>query len=132
MNGKSKFWALALLVGAFLIGGVTGAVVDRGLARRSSAETQESRRGGERDRRQSYLDWLTSELSLSEQQRDQVAIILERNREDVAALWQETRPAFEDLKNHLRGEVRDVLNDEQRTAYEALIAAERERHRRRR
>jgi len=130
MNGRSKAWALALLLGAFLIGGVSGAVLDRTLAGKAAREATETRRG--RDRGTSYLDWLTEELALSEQQRTQVAAILERNREDVAALWEETRPVFEELRNRLRAEVRDLLNEEQQVAYEALIASERDRHRRRR
>ncbi|MGD8699019.1 MAG: hypothetical protein PVJ43_06995 [Gemmatimonadales bacterium] len=132
MNGKSKAWAFGLLLGAFLIGGVVGAVVDRSIAPNASGETGDSRRSGDRDRRERYLDWLAAELSLSEQQRDEVAVIIERNREEVAALWKQTRPAFEELKQRLRSEVREVLTDEQRTAYEGLIAAERDRHRRRR
>lgn len=92
----------------------------------------EGSRGGTRDRRESYLDWLAAELALTQQQREQVAAILERNREEVAALWQETRPAFQALTARLRAEVRDVLSEEQQVAYDTLIANERERHRRRR
>jgi len=130
MNGRSKAWALALLVGAFLLGGVTGAVLDRTLAGKAAREASENRRS--RDRGTSYLDWLTQELALSEQQRNEVAAILEQNREEVAALWAETRPAFEEVRNRLRAEVRELLTAEQQVAYDELIATERDRHRRRR
>jgi hypothetical protein len=120
---------LALLLGAFLIGGVTGAVLDRTLAGKAAREASESRRG--RDRGASYLDWLSQELALSEQQRNEVAAVLERNREEVAALWEETRPAFEEVRNRLRAEVQELLTDEQRVVYDALIASERDRRRRR-
>lgn len=132
MNGRSKARALALLLGAFLLGGVAGAVLDRSLTMGAATEVSPARRGDVRDRRESYLDWLAAELALSEQQRAQVADILERNRAQVASLWEETRPAFEQLKTRLRAEVRAVLNADQQVAYDALIAQERERHRRRR
>jgi len=132
MNGKSKSRALALLLGAFLLGGVTGALLDRSMTAGAAPEASRARRGDERDRRESYLDWLAAELALSEQQRAQLAEILERNRAQVASLWEKTRPAFEELKTRLRAEVRAVLNADQQVAYDALIAQERERHRRRR
>lgn len=132
MNGKSKARALALLLGAFLLGGVAGATLDRSFARVSTPETSEGRRGDDRTRRESYLDWLSAELALSHDQRQRVAAILEGHREEVASLWRETRPAFEELQTRLRAEVREVLSEDQQTAYEALLARERERHRRRR
>jgi uncharacterized membrane protein len=132
MNGKSKVWALALLLGVFLLGGVAGALLDRTLSAAGTPAASQDRRDSDRDRRQRYLDWLAAELALSEQQREQVAAVLERNREEVASLWEETRPAFEELKNRLRAEVRDVLSEQQQVAYDSLIATERDRHRRRR
>jgi hypothetical protein len=132
MNGKPKAWALALLLGAFLLGGVTGVVLDRTFVGGAPSETDATRRGSDRDRRTTYLDWLAAELALTDQQREEVAAILERNREEVAALWQETRPAFEEVRNRLRDEVRELLSQEQQVAYDALIANERDRHRRRR
>ena len=132
MNGKPKSLALALLVGAFLVGGVVGVVVDRSIVGSPGAGASADREGRDRDRRQSYVDWLTAELQLTEAQRDHVAAVLERNREQVQALWQETRPAFEELKTQLRAQVREILTAEQQAAYDSLLARERDRRRGRR
>jgi len=132
MNGKSKTLALALLFGAFLAGGAVGAVLDRyvvGGATRAASQEQRSR---DRDRRESYMDWLATELDLTEAQRQQVAAALEENREEVNALWQETRPAFEELRARFRAQVREVLSQEQQVAYDSLVAIERNRRRGRR
>jgi len=132
MNGKSKTLALALLLGAFLAGGAVGAVLDRyvvGGATRAASQEQRSR---DRDRRESYMDWLATELDLTEAQRQQVAAALEENREEVNALWQETRPAFEELRARFRAQVREVLSQEQQVAYDSLVAIERNRRRGRR
>jgi Spy/CpxP family protein refolding chaperone len=130
INGRSKAWALGLLVGVLLLGAVAGAAVDRVLLRDAAVTQTRERRDGDRDRRTRYIDWLTAELGLTEQQRAQVDAIVERNREQVAALWQETRPRYEELQSHLRQEIREILNDEQRAKYQELLekqAAERRR-----
>lgn len=132
MNGKPKSLALALLAGAFLVGGVVGVVVDRSFVSGRGAEVSADRPTRDRDRRQSYVDWLTAELQLTEQQREHVAAVFERNREQVRALWQETRPAFEELKTQLRAQIRETLTGEQQAAYDSLLARERDRHRSRR
>lgn len=132
MNGKPKSLAFALLLGAFLVGGVVGVVVDRSLISGRSAAAAADRPNRDRDRRQSYVDWLTRELQLSQKQSDDVAAVLERNREQVRALWLETRPAFEELKSQLRAQIREILTVEQQAAYDSLLAREGDRHRSRR
>ncbi len=131
MNGKPKAWALALLVGALLLGGVAGAAVDR-LLIGEPAVAEEARRAGDRDRRRSELEWLSSELDLSAEQRERMGAIVEGHRAQMSALWRETRPRFEELRSQLRDDIREVLNADQRAAYEALIQKHEERHRRRR
>ncbi|NIR44550.1 MAG: hypothetical protein GWN99_09675 [Gemmatimonadetes bacterium] len=128
MNGKSKIWAAALLGVALVLGGVSGAALDRALLRDSaSAESRDRDRDRDRDRRGRYLDWLAAELDLTEDQRSQVESIIERHREQVSALWRETRPRFEELKQQLRSEIRDLLTEEQLEAYEALLRKSDER-----
>jgi Spy/CpxP family protein refolding chaperone len=127
MIGKSKTWAMALLAGALLLGGAAGVAVDRLAlgAGRPSAE----RRGGERDRRAAFMDWLSQELKLSPEQRAQIEMTLERHREAVSAIWSETRPRYEQLRSQLRDSIRATLSEEQRQAYEALLQREEERRR---
>lgn len=132
MNGKSKTLALALLIGAFVAGGAVGAVVDRYFVVRSTPEASNQPRSHDRNRPESYMNWLAAELELTEEQRQHVTAVLERNREEVKALWQETRPAFEELRARLRAEVREVLSEEQQVAYDSLLARERDRRRGRR
>jgi Spy/CpxP family protein refolding chaperone len=131
MNGKSKAWAVALLLGVLFLGGAAGAAVDRLILTRAKSAAEESRRGGDRGRRD-YVGWLAAELTLSDTQRAQIEVLVEEHREQVSALWKEMRPRFEDYQSQLRGEIREVLTPEQLAAYEALLAKEQERHRSRR
>lgn len=130
MNGKSKVWASALLVGVLLLGAAAGVAVDRTLLSRSATETTEGRRGGDRDRRTSYMDWLSAELDLNADQRTQIETLVDQHREQVSGLWSELRPRLEELQSQVRAEISEVLTDEQRTEYEALMEEHSERHRR--
>jgi Spy/CpxP family protein refolding chaperone len=132
MNGKSKVWALALLAIVLLLGAVSGAAVDRALVGDSRYDRSSGRRGGDRDRHESHLDWLSQELNLTVEQRAQVEAKVEQHREAVSVLWSEMRPRFEEAKTQLNDEIREILDEEQRAAYEALLeeASERRRHRR--
>lgn len=131
MNGKSKAWAVALLLGVLFLGGAAGAAVDRLLVSKARAAAEESRRGSDRGRRD-YVGWLAAELSLSDTQRAQIELLVEGHREQVSALWKEMRPRFEQYQSQLRSEIREVLTPEQLAAYEALLEKEQERHRSRR
>jgi hypothetical protein len=131
MNGKSRAWALALLVSVFLVGGAAGAAVDRLLiGDREVSSGQRGRSGGDRDRGRSYLDWLAAQLELSEEQKTEVQGILERHREQVSDLWREWRPKYEELQEQARAEIRTTLTDEQAAAYDALLERQRQRRER--
>ena len=134
MNGKSKGWALTLLLGVLLLGAVAGATLDRVLIRPTAAETRGASRrgGGDRDRQHSYLEWLTSELDLTQEQQAQVQSIIEEHREQVSAIWRETRPRYDELQSRARAEIRQALTEEQQLKYEALLEKQAERHRNRR
>jgi hypothetical protein len=131
MNGKSRAWALALLVAVFLVGGAAGAGVDRMLVGdRQEASADRGRSEGNRDRRRSYLDWLAAELALSDEQRTQVQTILERSRDQASALWREYRPRYEEMQGQARAEIRGLLSEEQAAAYDALLEKQRRRRER--
>ncbi len=139
MNGKSKGWAIGFLAVVLLLGGVSGAALDRAFVRRAETaesarrrEAREGRRDTSRDRRQGYLNWLSSELDLTQEQRTQVQAIVESYHDQVSALWRETNPRFEELKSQVRSEIRELLDEEQKAKYQALLdrQAERRRHNR--
>lgn len=121
MNGKSKLWALALLIGVLVLGGVAGAAVDRSLSDPACPTAGEERRSRE-DRDRGYLDWLSSELALTAEQRVEVEGRVERHRAAVHELWREMRPRFEAMKSELRSDIREVLSEDQVAVYDSLIA----------
>lgn len=124
MNGKSKLWAITLLVGVLIVGGLVGATADRLIFRDGPRveKERERRDSDDRDRRERYLDWLSGELELTDGQRAEVAAIVDRYRERTSQIWKEVRPRFEAVKSDLRAEIRDVLTEQQRAGYERLLA----------
>ncbi len=123
---------MALLIGALLLGAISGAAIDRILVSREATAAPEGRRSGERDRRRDYLAWLSTELQLDSAQQETVGAIVERHRELTSALWRETKPRFDELRQQLRDDIRGALTDEQRVTYEELLQQHAERHRQRR
>ncbi len=120
---REKILAAVLLAGALALGGALGAAGYSWAA----GDDRCARPGG----RESYVDRLTTELRLSPEQRGQVIVILERQREELAAIWREVKPRTEEIRQAARAEIRGVLTPEQQERYtELLQRSERERARR--
>jgi Spy/CpxP family protein refolding chaperone len=132
MIGKSKAWALTLLLVVLLMGGAAGAAIDRMLVSDRATAENRDRPGDDRDHRRSYIEWLAAELTLTDDQRANIEVLVEQYREQVSAQWKEMRPKFEEFQTQLRAEIRDILTEEQLEAYEALLAKESERRHSRR
>lgn len=76
----------------------------------------------ERSPRLSYIERLDRELNLAPEQRDSVAAILRRHDATIKQIWQESRQRFDQVRAQLRGDIMQVLNEEQREKYQAFIA----------
>lgn len=130
MNGRSKLWAIGLLLGVLALGGVVGATADRLILDRDDCRVAERDRDRDGDRRKRYLDWLSTELDLSADQRARVEAVVDRHRERMSEFWKEVRPRFEEMKDELRTDIRAVLSADQRARYEELLEEREKRHRR--
>jgi Spy/CpxP family protein refolding chaperone len=114
----STWRAAALLLVAFVLGGLAGAAVTAS-AERSRHPSREHQQRGER--RGSYMEMLAHELDLTAVQRDSVRVILDRYRPAMDSLWRETRPRFETLQERIRSDIRSQLTPEQITAYNDML-----------
>ena len=114
MKTGPKFWAVGLLLGAFGVGTAFGGAVSTAW----SDDEGRNRHGGHKR----YSEMMAAELGLSDSQRDSVAAILETSRPEMCAIWQEYRPRFETLRQNIRSQIRELLNDEQRVLHQGLMA----------
>jgi hypothetical protein len=111
MFGRSKAWALALLVAVFLAGGAGGWA----LARRGESP----RAGGGPD---AIAAFLGKRLELTAAQQESVRAVFVRHHEEMQAIWGEVRPRLDSLRAVVRTEVSALLTPEQQARYARLLA----------
>lgn len=116
MLNRSKTLAASLLAATFLLGIAVGVV---GMAAWDDDDGDRRSRSRERV---GYAERLAEQLDLTADQRDSVAAILERRQAAMHQLWQEVHPQFDSLRLQIRRDITALLDDEQRAAYQSLIA----------
>jgi hypothetical protein len=111
MFNKSKVWAVGLLI----------AVAAAGFAAGFAAHGWSARRG----RGDGYSGFLTRELGLTAAQHDSIAAILRRHRPEMHAIFMTIRPQIDSSRARVNDEIRGVLTQEQRSAYQKLLDRDR-------
>jgi hypothetical protein len=69
----------------------------------------------------STVDWLSKELDLSQDQKQQLGAILDETRESYDTLWAEIDPKFEAARWAGREKIRAILNAKQKEQFEELV-----------
>lgn len=67
------------------------------------------------------IDELKTRLKLSPGQMQQIDLILDETQSEFNQLHREVKPQFEEIRQTMRSGIRQVLNEEQKQAYEAMI-----------
>jgi hypothetical protein len=78
-------------------------------------------RAAHADTRISYRDKLGSELKLSPEQRVQLDSILDKRHRDMTASFELVRPGLDSIREWARSEIREMLEADQRAAFEQLL-----------
>ena len=117
MLNRSKAWAVALLVAAFVVGVVVGAGGEAAWARHAHAA--DSGRGRGLERMKANLD---RELGLAGTQRDSVHATLDRHWARMTTAWETVRPRFDSLRAQMDSDVARQLTPEQQARYRDLVA----------
>lgn len=116
---RGRWYATALLIAAFVVGGLAGGVVVAIGDARSHEHRGGGRRGGGGNG--GHLARLTAELQLTEEQQDSVVAILARYQPVTDSMWREIRPAFDAVRDQIRNDIRAQLGTDQQQAYAAMI-----------
>jgi hypothetical protein len=111
---RSRFGAAALLIAAFVLGGLVGG------AATSMADRQSQKSRGDRPPRPSYVERLGAELGLSDAQKDSVRSVLERHQPAMDSLWESIRPLLQSERQAIRTQISALLSTEQQAKYAAL------------
>lgn len=126
-RGSTRLKILLVLLGVFILGGITGASLDSLYRLRGRHEGRQDggRRGGGRN---DMFEHMRRDLNLSEQQATEIRAILDQTRNDYRALRTEVRPRYDAVRQNARTRIRALLTPEQQKLFDAR-AAERDARR---
>lgn len=114
---RSRLGAVMLLVATFVLGGLLGGTL-------TSFAERKSHDPATRKPRPTYVERLSQDLGLSQEQRDSIQSILDRHQPVMDSLWTEIRSKFPQLESQritVRQEVQAVLTPEQQAKYAAIV-----------
>ncbi len=114
---KVQVWMLILVV--FLLGGVTGASIDRLLL---SNNRQTPARGGERGGRGRMLEQMINDLNLTDDQTKKVRTIFEDMRKEFPPSRFSECPGVKESREKSRQRIRAILTPEQQKKYDEINA----------
>ena len=116
MRGSTRFKIWLVFVAVFALGCVTGAALD-GLYHSRAG----SRSGRGRDDEEHFAR-MRRELNLTDEQAAKVRAVLDETRNEYKQLRSELRPRFEEPRLRARSRIRELLSDEQRQKFDAVVA----------
>lgn len=116
---RLKIWLV--IVGVFILGGVTGALLDGVYRLRASGNDRPGmhRRGGKDE---NVFERMKSDLNLNDQQSTEIRAILEQARNEYRALRSEVRPRYDAVRQNARAKIRALLTPEQQQKFDAKVA----------
>ena len=120
-NTRLKIWLV--VVGVFILGGVTGASLDSLYRLRASGNGRSGEmRGGERRNKEDVFDRMKRDLDLSDQQATEIRSILDQARNEYRQLRAEVRPRYDASRQNARTKIRALLTPEQQQKFDAKVA----------
>ena len=138
MSFDNRTVAGLVMVGLFVMGGVTGGMVTSLMTREAPPTRFEGRPDGVRRPPPrgipgprsvlptQYLDRLDGELDLTPAQRDSIEVILEAQRRQAQTTLEELGPLLRSGLDSAMSQVRAVLHPDQQERFDNLVVRERE------
>jgi Spy/CpxP family protein refolding chaperone len=117
-KAKSRFKTLVVLVVVFVLGGITGIGVG-GIYRSNTSATL---RDSHRREREAMFEKMQRDLSLTEEQKNEMRKVLDETGTEFRALRNELRPRYEELRLKARGRMRALLAPDQQQKFDSLMA----------
>lgn len=125
-RGITRLKTWLVILGVFLLGGVTGAALDSAYRLRGGGWGREAREQRHRGR----FEKLKRDLNLTEQQAVQIGAIIEEMRNELRALGEKCDQQEDAARQAARARIRVLLDPEQQQKFDARNA-ERDARRRR-
>ncbi|MDT4953936.1 MAG: motif family protein [Acidobacteriota bacterium] len=117
---RLKIWLV--VVGVFVLGGVTGASLDSLYRLRANGNGRAAEMRGERRNKEDIFERMKSDLNLTDQQATEIHAILDQARNDYRQLRAEVRPRYDAARQNARTKIRALLTPEQQQKFDAKVA----------
>ncbi len=117
MKNNYKFWIILSLVIVFLTGLMGGILIERHII--DKKPTKRTRRAS--PIRFPSLEMMAQELNLTSDQQEQIREIFKNNEGKIKKLRKDINQHFLSMRTQLRSEIIDVLSEEQKLKFEAMI-----------
>ena len=105
------------VIAAFALGAAAGVFGNR------SCAPLHGHRGDRAHFQQEMLEQFSKQLTLTTDQRQRVAEILQSKQARIEALRSEIHPKFDEIRNTTRSEIRQLLTPEQQQKFDVMDAA---------
>ena len=115
---RLKIWLV--VVGVFILGGITGISLDSLYRLRGGGGNGRSMH--ERRSKEDAFEHMKSDLNLSEQQAAEISAILDQTRNEYRQLRTEVRPRYDAARQNARTKIRALLTPEQQQKFDAQVA----------
>jgi len=117
MKNNYKLWIILSFIVVFIVGGVAGVLLDKHILPSKSKKSRRDRRPVEFP----TLEIMAKELELSAEQQEQIKQIFADNEESLKELKSHIHERVSTIRSELKTEIKNVLTEEQRTKFEAMI-----------
>lgn len=115
---RLKIWLV--IIGVFLLGGVTGAALDSVYRLKARGGEMRGPRGPRNPEKR--FEEMKRDLGLTDEQSGQIRGILEETRNEYKALREKCRPQYDAARAGARARIRALLNPEQQQKFDAKSA----------
>ena len=117
MKNNYKFWIILSLVIVFLAGIMGGILFERHIF--DKKQSRRTRRAS--PVRFPTLEMMAQELNLTSDQQEQIREIFKNNEGKIKKLRKDVNEHFSSMRAQLKTEIYDVLSEEQKLKFEAMI-----------
>ena len=121
-RGITRLKTWLVVVGVFLLGGVTGAALDSVYRLKARGDRPPRVRGGGPRGGEKRFEEMRRDLSLTDEQAGQIRAILDETRNEYKALREKCRPQYDAARQGARTRIRALLNPEQQQKFDARTA----------
>lgn len=117
MKNHYKFWIVFSFIVVFAAGVIGGILFEKNVLGKEPKRITRSRSSV----RFPTLDKMALELELTAEQQEQIREIFKNNEERLKTLKNQIHEQFSSMRTKLKNEIDNVLNEEQRSKFEAMI-----------